>query len=772
MKNRFVAVLALVVLAFASVSMAAENLSQEEVDKIVKGVENGDADAQLRLGMMYVMGQNVKQNNEQAEYWLKKSYEQGNVEAQFFLAFMYADGHGVEKDEAQAFKLMKQIAKKDPSTIKKVYGFEIGSQKIYSSAEEFVAAAQGFVGSVYYEGGKDIQKDYEQAEYWLKKSLENSSEIVKKETQSTLEKIRARKAKQSQTSAASTQPKPQTQPSASDSVMEIEVKTLLEEYNENKFAVKQKYVGKRIRVIENISSIDNDDNGEVYVTLVNRQDLFGFICRFDRSEINSVMRLKTGQRVIIEGKLQENRDNFIYPLSLHHCSVIGEAVKTESTKIEIDNNELPIEVGALQFVKEYRENDLAAKRRYDGKKIRISGVVHELGVNESDFRSKIQGIYFMLAETKNSWDWLYCYFDKSNEDEAMQLKIGQKVTIEGIGTSAINIIHCRVVNASQSASRTSAPSASTVNTQTIEIDEAVKEFLQRENIPYSIAAIGDIYLLRSYMSQFKAINGDTAYIYSEPDTSSRAVLKLDKGAKLIADAEYTGNDGSDWYYVHFGDSARGWVLSQYITDRDPDDNSDNSSETSESSETNSPLSDAEYTQMLKNPDFAKADKSLNAAWSNARKLMKTKDFEALKQEQSKWISGGRDAEARERMNENMEEKTQAYATVTLARAYYVAHLARGERLMYAIPTGNRVNVRSKPVNGKVLYQVSNDYGDGEGDLLIVDGNPVNGNGENWYKVLYTVSVNEGAAVKANGFIVGRFIRLEPLPILDWRYADN
>ena len=75
--------------------------------------------------------------------------------------------------------------------------------------------------------------------------------------------------------------------------------------------------------------------------------------------------------------------------------------------------------------------------------------------------------------------------------------------------------------------------------------------------------------------------------------------------------------------------------------------------------------------------------------------------------------------------------------------------------MLAIPTGNKINVRSKPVNGKVLYQVSNDYGDdGEGgDLLIVDGNPVKGGGENWHKVLYRVNVNEGAAEKANGFIV-------------------
>ena len=117
---RYIAVFALVLFAFSSVSIGAEKLSQDEIDAIIKGVESGDAEAQLRLGMMYVQGQNVKRDNEQAFYWFKKSYEQDNIEAQLWVALAYLEGRGVEKDETQAFKLMKQIAEKDPSTIKKV----------------------------------------------------------------------------------------------------------------------------------------------------------------------------------------------------------------------------------------------------------------------------------------------------------------------------------------------------------------------------------------------------------------------------------------------------------------------------------------------------------------------------------------------------------------------------------------------------------------------------------------------------------------------------
>ena len=73
--------------------------------------------------------------------------------------------------------------------------------------------------------------------------------------------------------------------------------------------------------------------------------------------------------------------------------------------------------------------------------------------------------------------------------------------------------------------------------------------------------------------QFKAIEGDTAYIFSEPDTNSQAIYKLENGAKLIAEAEYTNNYGGDWYYVHFQDKVKGWVLAKYIVEREPDDSS-------------------------------------------------------------------------------------------------------------------------------------------------------------------------------------------------------
>ena len=84
--------------------------------------------------------------------------------------------------------------------------------------------------------------------------------------------------------------------------------------------------------------------------------------------------------------------------------------------------------------------------------------------------------------------------------------------------------------------------------------------------------------------------------------------------------------------------------------------------------------------------------------------------------------------------------------------------SQSNKQMRAYPTGNKVNIRSKPKTGKVLFQVSRD----SNEILIVEGSPVNYDGEDWYKVLRVYVEDSDFDEKANGFIVGRYIRLEPI----------
>ena len=64
--------------------------------------EQGDADAQFNLALMYTNGHGVPQDYKQAVKWYTKAAEQGDAEAQYNLGTMYAIGQGVPQDNVYA----------------------------------------------------------------------------------------------------------------------------------------------------------------------------------------------------------------------------------------------------------------------------------------------------------------------------------------------------------------------------------------------------------------------------------------------------------------------------------------------------------------------------------------------------------------------------------------------------------------------------------------------------------------------------------------------
>ena len=57
--------------------------------------EQGDADAQYNLGLMYDKGYGVPQDYGQARQWYEKAAAQGKTNAQYNLGVLYVNGHGV-----------------------------------------------------------------------------------------------------------------------------------------------------------------------------------------------------------------------------------------------------------------------------------------------------------------------------------------------------------------------------------------------------------------------------------------------------------------------------------------------------------------------------------------------------------------------------------------------------------------------------------------------------------------------------------------------------
>ena len=112
-----------------------------------KAAEQGHADAQLRLGVMYSKGRGVPRDDKQAVEWFRKSAEQGHADAQYNLGLMYLREEGVALDDKQAAEWFRK------------------------SAEQGHAAGQNTLG-VMYKYGRGVTQDYRQAVEWCRKSAE------------------------------------------------------------------------------------------------------------------------------------------------------------------------------------------------------------------------------------------------------------------------------------------------------------------------------------------------------------------------------------------------------------------------------------------------------------------------------------------------------------------------------------------------------------------------------------------------------------------------
>ena len=120
---------------------------------------------------------------------------------------------------------------------------------------------------------------------------------------------------------------PTTQ-SEKDSYIEIGIEQLLKEHSENEVAAKRRYNGKKIRLSENIDKIGEDDKGKIYIRI---GSIFDYAtCYFNDDESDSVMQLKEGQNVIIEGICESHK----YFPSLLNCRIVNPKKEPQSSKPE------------------------------------------------------------------------------------------------------------------------------------------------------------------------------------------------------------------------------------------------------------------------------------------------------------------------------------------------------------------------------------------------------------------------------------------------------
>ena len=114
--------------------------------------EQGDAEAQYNLGIMYDYGWGVPQDYAEAVSWYRKAAEQGDADAQNNLGFVYANGKGVPQDYTEAVSWYRK------------------------AAEQGYGLAQTNLG-IMYQNGQGVIQDYLLAHMWSNIGGANGNEL-------------------------------------------------------------------------------------------------------------------------------------------------------------------------------------------------------------------------------------------------------------------------------------------------------------------------------------------------------------------------------------------------------------------------------------------------------------------------------------------------------------------------------------------------------------------------------------------------------------------
>jgi TPR repeat protein len=120
------------------------------VAQLREAAEQGDADAQNRLGVRYSQGDGVSKDDSQAVVWHRKAAENGHWIAQINLSRHYADGRGVPQDYAQSARWVRK------------------------AAEQGESVALWLLGDAY-ATGEGVLQDYVEAHKWMNLAVARAS---------------------------------------------------------------------------------------------------------------------------------------------------------------------------------------------------------------------------------------------------------------------------------------------------------------------------------------------------------------------------------------------------------------------------------------------------------------------------------------------------------------------------------------------------------------------------------------------------------------------
>jgi outer membrane biosynthesis protein TonB len=161
------------------------------LDELQRRAQNGEIAAQSELGDRYYVGRDgVAADKALAFSWYKKAADQGDAEAEYRIGFMYNTNTGIQGDKAQAFSWYRRAADQGNANgefeTANCYEHGIGTDQDYSQAMFWYqkAAAHGddyaltCVGRIY-EKGEGVDIDTAKAVEWYRKAAaKNESNAI------------------------------------------------------------------------------------------------------------------------------------------------------------------------------------------------------------------------------------------------------------------------------------------------------------------------------------------------------------------------------------------------------------------------------------------------------------------------------------------------------------------------------------------------------------------------------------------------------------------
>ena len=152
-----------------------------------KKAYQGNIAAQVNIGIVYMSGENVKQDYGKSLFWFEKAARQGSAQAQYNLGLHYQEGYGVEINKKIAFSWFLKAAEQGQAYAQYNVGnyYRDGQGGLTKNSEEAVrwfnkSAIQGYdlaqlgLGGAYY-NGDGVKKNYIFAGNWFKKAADQGN---------------------------------------------------------------------------------------------------------------------------------------------------------------------------------------------------------------------------------------------------------------------------------------------------------------------------------------------------------------------------------------------------------------------------------------------------------------------------------------------------------------------------------------------------------------------------------------------------------------------